>query len=205
VRSKVRTTQPMHSSEVGASRGCQRGYAALLRTSPIASPVPRSAAGYRLFPAQALGPGPVGEPYSISPARSGLYPFRYNAATIYTIANTGAGTSRTRVAGSPQRPSGLHVAGQILPASARCRSSSARVSDSDNHPGGAADAGREPDSVVAIEASMAFASRNRKESPKSTWPIMELAYSLFGMQSLSDTKSYANYVVIMIDGNIGLG
>src|SRR5208282_1269816 len=34
--------------------------------------------------------GPVGETYSISPAGSGLYPFQDNAATIYTIANTGA-------------------------------------------------------------------------------------------------------------------
>jgi hypothetical protein len=34
--------------------------------------------------------GPVGETYTISPAGSGLYPFQDNAATIYTIANTGA-------------------------------------------------------------------------------------------------------------------
>src|SRR5262249_12205445 len=35
-------------------------------------------------------PGPVGETYSVSPAGSGLYPFQDNAATISTIANTGA-------------------------------------------------------------------------------------------------------------------
>src|ERR1700758_1669299 len=35
-------------------------------------------------------PGPVGETYSVSPAGSGRYPFQDNAATIYTIANTGA-------------------------------------------------------------------------------------------------------------------
>jgi hypothetical protein len=35
-------------------------------------------------------PGPVGETYSFSPAGSGLSPFQDNAATIYTIANTGA-------------------------------------------------------------------------------------------------------------------
>ena len=34
--------------------------------------------------------GPVSETYSISPAGSGPYPFQDNAATIYTIANTGA-------------------------------------------------------------------------------------------------------------------
>jgi hypothetical protein len=35
-------------------------------------------------------PGPVGETYSVSPAASGRSPFQDNAATIYTIANTGA-------------------------------------------------------------------------------------------------------------------
>jgi hypothetical protein len=35
-------------------------------------------------------PGPVGETYSVSPAGSGRSPFQDNAATIYTIANTGA-------------------------------------------------------------------------------------------------------------------
>jgi hypothetical protein len=35
-------------------------------------------------------PGPVSENYSISPAGSGLDPFQDNAATIVTIANTGA-------------------------------------------------------------------------------------------------------------------
>src|SRR6266550_1880927 len=34
--------------------------------------------------------GPVSETYSISPAGSGPHPFQDNAATIYTIANTGA-------------------------------------------------------------------------------------------------------------------
>jgi len=34
--------------------------------------------------------GPVGESYTISPSGSGLFPFRENAATIYTIASTGA-------------------------------------------------------------------------------------------------------------------
>jgi hypothetical protein len=34
--------------------------------------------------------GPVGETYSISPAGSGHILFQDNAATIYTIANTGA-------------------------------------------------------------------------------------------------------------------
>jgi hypothetical protein len=34
--------------------------------------------------------GPVSETYTISPAGSGLYPFQDNAATIVTIANTGA-------------------------------------------------------------------------------------------------------------------
>jgi hypothetical protein len=34
--------------------------------------------------------GPVGETYTISPAGSGLYPFQGKAATIYTIANSGA-------------------------------------------------------------------------------------------------------------------
>jgi hypothetical protein len=34
--------------------------------------------------------GPVGETYTISPAGSGLCPFQDNAATIYTIASTGA-------------------------------------------------------------------------------------------------------------------
>jgi hypothetical protein len=45
--------------------------------------------------------GPVSETYSISPAGSGPYPFQDNAATIYTIANTGAmllfGQKRSRV------------------------------------------------------------------------------------------------------------
>jgi hypothetical protein len=35
-------------------------------------------------------PGPVGETYSFSPAGSGLSPFQDNAATIFTIAHTGA-------------------------------------------------------------------------------------------------------------------
>jgi len=35
-------------------------------------------------------PGPVGETYSVSPSGSGCSPFQDNAATIYTIANTGA-------------------------------------------------------------------------------------------------------------------
>jgi hypothetical protein len=34
--------------------------------------------------------GPVGETSTISPAGSGLYPFQDKAATIITIANTGA-------------------------------------------------------------------------------------------------------------------
>jgi hypothetical protein len=34
--------------------------------------------------------GPVGETYSLSPAGSGHILFQDNAATIYTIANTGA-------------------------------------------------------------------------------------------------------------------
>jgi hypothetical protein len=34
--------------------------------------------------------GPVSETYSISPVGLGPYPFQDNAATIYTIANTGA-------------------------------------------------------------------------------------------------------------------
>jgi signal transduction histidine kinase len=45
--------------------------------------------------------GPVSETYSISPAGSAPYPFQDNAATIYTIANTGAmllfGQKRSRV------------------------------------------------------------------------------------------------------------
>ena len=36
------------------------------------------------------GLGPVGETFTISPSGSGLSPFQDNAATIYTIANTGA-------------------------------------------------------------------------------------------------------------------
>jgi len=35
-------------------------------------------------------PGPVGETYSFSPPGSGRSPFQDNAATIYTIAHTGA-------------------------------------------------------------------------------------------------------------------
>jgi hypothetical protein len=35
-------------------------------------------------------PGPVGETYSFSPSGSGRSPFQDNAATIYTIAYTGA-------------------------------------------------------------------------------------------------------------------
>ena len=35
-------------------------------------------------------PGPVSETYSVSPSGSGRSPFQDNAATIYTIANTGA-------------------------------------------------------------------------------------------------------------------
>jgi len=34
--------------------------------------------------------GPVGENVTVSPAGSGLSPFQDNAATIHTIANTGA-------------------------------------------------------------------------------------------------------------------
>ena len=40
-------------------------------------------------------PGPVSENYSISAAGSGLSPFQDNAATIYTIANTGAISNST--------------------------------------------------------------------------------------------------------------
>jgi len=35
-------------------------------------------------------PGPVGETYSVSPLGSGRSPFQDNAATVYTIAHTGA-------------------------------------------------------------------------------------------------------------------
>jgi len=54
VRSKVSTTQPMHSSELARLAGVSTDtlrYYERLRLLPTA---PRSAAGYRLFPAQAL-------------------------------------------------------------------------------------------------------------------------------------------------------
>ena len=35
-------------------------------------------------------PGPVGDPYTVSPSGSGRCSFQINAATIYTIASTGA-------------------------------------------------------------------------------------------------------------------
>jgi hypothetical protein len=34
--------------------------------------------------------GPVGDPYTVSPSGSGRCSFQINAATIYTIASTGA-------------------------------------------------------------------------------------------------------------------
>jgi len=34
--------------------------------------------------------GPVGDPYTVSPSGSGLCSFQNNAATIFTIASTGA-------------------------------------------------------------------------------------------------------------------
>jgi DNA-binding transcriptional MerR regulator len=54
VRSRVSTTQPIHSSELARLAGVSTDtlrYYARLRLLPTA---PRSAAGYRLFPAQAL-------------------------------------------------------------------------------------------------------------------------------------------------------
>jgi hypothetical protein len=49
-------------------------------------------------------PGPVGETYSVSPAGSGRSPFQDNAATIYTIANTGAMLSIGQNAPKKLRP-----------------------------------------------------------------------------------------------------
>ncbi len=77
--------------------------------------------------------GPVGETHTFSPAGSGLSPFQDNAATIFTIANTGAmlsiGQERARLK-------------TALAVESSCASdfisASSRVSDPYNHPNGVA-------------------------------------------------------------------
>src|ERR1700751_261433 len=87
-------------------------------------------------------PGPVGKTYSVSPSGSGRSPFQDTAATIYTIANTGAmlsvGQKRSKeIAAFAAGP----VVTEIL-TSQRPRlyppSNADRVSGSHNHPSGAA-------------------------------------------------------------------
>jgi hypothetical protein len=83
--------------------------------------------------------GTVGETYTFSPAGSSLYPFQDNAATIYTIANTGAmlhcGQERSRgICGLSCR-----VVHQILWAKRLAVARfSEQVSESYNHPHGVA-------------------------------------------------------------------
>jgi DNA-binding transcriptional MerR regulator len=107
----------MHSSELARLAGVSTDTLRYYERLRLFPPVPRSAAGDRLFPAQALDRvrpirGALAIGFSIreltaifaerdrggapcqrvllSPAGSGLYPFQDNAATIYTIANAGA-------------------------------------------------------------------------------------------------------------------
>jgi hypothetical protein len=55
VRCKVSTTQPMHSLELARLAGVSKDTLRYYERLRLLPPAPRSAAGYRLFPAQALG------------------------------------------------------------------------------------------------------------------------------------------------------